>query len=125
MKNLFADEIANLMEKEFQRMTKVASVNLNGAISYLHSAAEIFENVGMTKQADQILNILEKFANEDYHTKDLTSDKMIKNLLNHGTEFNLVDDNLADDLLDLNLSDDELYVLEGEALDEIGFEDEL
>lgn len=38
----------------------------------------------------------------DRHTKNLTSKKMIKNLKNHGTVFNMVDTNMADDLLDEN-----------------------
>lgn len=35
----------------------------------------------------------------DRHTKNLTSKKMIKNLKDHGTVFNMADTNLADDLL--------------------------
>ena len=56
---------------------------------------------------------------KDKHTDGLTSEKMIKNLLDHGTEFNLADDNLLDFDIDGNSisADDEEPIL-------IDFEDE-
>lgn len=61
----------------------------------------------------------------DPHTKGLTPEKMVKNLLHHGTEFNMADDGRADDLLDLDISDADLEVLENEALSDMDFEDEI
>ncbi len=56
----------------------------------------------------------------DPHTKGLTSEKMVKNLLHHGTEFNMVDD-----LLNLEVGDGELEVSEKDMPSEMDFEDEL
>lgn len=61
----------------------------------------------------------------DSHTKGLTSEKMIQNLLHHGTEFNMADDGNADDLLNLEISDDDLEVIENENDPEMDFEDEV
>lgn len=61
----------------------------------------------------------------DPHTKGLTSEKMVRNLLDHGTEFNMSDDGVADDLLNLDINDADLEVLENEALSELDFEDEI
>lgn len=63
----------------------------------------------------------------DRHTKGLTSEKQLKNLIDHGTQFNLSDDNGADDLLALDIDDNDLEVLEGELMDmgDLGFEDEI
>lgn len=62
----------------------------------------------------------------DRHTKGLTSEKMIKNLKNHGTVFNLTDDgNAADDMLNLEVGDDGLEVSEKDQNPDLGdFEDE-
>lgn len=61
----------------------------------------------------------------DPHTKGLTPDKIVKNLLHHGTEFNMADDGVGDDLLNLDISDADLEVLENDALSEMDFEDEI
>lgn len=78
--------------------------DLDKATDYLNSAIEIFEDVGMLSEADDVLNILIKIANEDPATKGLNSNKMVKNLLDHGTEFNLNADDanleVSDDYLD-------------------------
>lgn len=60
----------------------------------------------------------------DPHTKGLTPEKMVKNLLHHGTEFNMADDGLADGLLELDINDADLEVLENDILSEMDFEDE-
>jgi hypothetical protein len=48
----------------------------------------------------------------DRHTKGLTPEKMLSNLKNHGTEFNMADDGLADDLLNADIDHDPLEVSE-------------
>lgn len=62
----------------------------------------------------------------DPHIKGLTSDKMIKNLKEHGTVFNMADDNASDDLLNADLNDNLLEVTDQD-LDpsEMDFEDEI
>lgn len=98
------------------------------AVDYLNSAIDIFADAGYSKQADQVLALLEKIAKKqmkrpvgqgiDRHTKGLTSDKMVQNLKHHGTPFNMCNDCNDDD--DLNI--DENYVVSSE-LDQ-DFEDE-
>lgn len=61
----------------------------------------------------------------DPHTRGLTSEKMLKNLLHHGTEFNMADDGKSDDLLNLEVADDGLEVSEDENGPEMDFEDEI
>lgn len=246
-----ADELAASMEQELKPFEKKdIPQSLAKAVDCLHAAAEIFEEAGMTKRADQILEVLEKFANKpkskmhtnivtnlppvgkmmekgitlvdfdkmnagdvrakarinkvlhelglspsdiiaaigvdnymkqqdsaafanphsssstilrmiqdplgkdpskdldigdefsiesiaskhkkprdprrisDPHTKGLTPDKMVKNLLHHGTEFNMADDGIADGLLELDINDADLEVLENDIISEMGFEDE-
>lgn len=48
----------------------------------------------------------------DYHSKGLTSDKMVANLKNHGTVFNMADDGKADDFLNLDINDAAMEVFE-------------
>jgi len=58
----------------------------------------------------------------DSHTNGLTSEKMVANLENHGTVFNMTDDSAADDLLDLDFNEAANELLEGNAEDKT-FED--
>jgi len=58
----------------------------------------------------------------DSHTKGLTSDKIVANLKNHGTVFNMTDDATASDLLDLDLNEVADELLEENPDDKI-FED--
>ena len=110
--------------------------NLDKAVDYLQAAAEIFEETGMTAKADQVLKILLKIGQEktpphpknpanvsDRHTKGLTSEKMVANLKDHGSMFNMVDDGAADDLLNIDIDDKGLEVAEGENSYEKTFED--
>src|SRR5574338_680214 len=46
------------------------------------------------------------------HTHGLTSEKMVKNVENHGTVFNMADDGAADDLLNVEIGEDPLEVSE-------------
>lgn len=129
MKTLFADELAASMQRELQPFEKTAAQNsLPQAVEYLHSAIEIFEEAGMTAKADRLLTILAKIAcdihdSNDKHTNGLTSDKMIDNLKDHGTMFNMADDGQADDLLDTDINDAALEVFNEDLEDKV-FEDE-
>jgi len=132
-KKVFENEILTNMDMLLQpSLVKVASASndLGQAVEYLNSAAEIFEDLGFTKKSEEILQLLESLANKsknplnisDSHTKGLTPDKQIKNLLDHGTQFNMADDGNA--LLELDVNDADLEVLEKE-LSDMDFEDEL
>lgn len=241
-KSVFEDEIVANMQQELRPLVKQASLDLVKAADYLNSAAEIFEEAGLTAQSDQIINILYKIAESkrqklpaiqvmldagvsekdfeefgkgsqfakakinkalrdagysehdiatfigphnvltdkdmedlgpqsslnrilkmvedpkaaipsgeifpgdevnissiaskhkrphdprkinDPHTRGLTPDKMVKNLLHHGTEFNMSDDGMADDLLNLEINDEGLEVDEKGQNPEMDFEDEI
>ena len=115
---------------------KQATLDLDKAIDYLHSAIDIFEQTGQTVKADAVLLILEKIAKKhgkkpkdprkisDRHTKGLTSEKMVENLKHHGIVFNLNDDGLAaDDLLNADIIDEPLEVQEKK--EDLDFEDEI
>jgi hypothetical protein len=105
-KSVFEEELIKGMQKELiKNATNQATDNLGKAVDCLNSAIEIFEDAGLHVQADHVLKIISKIANEsDRHTKGLTSDKMVSNLKNHGTVFNLSDDGqAADDLLNADV----------------------
>lgn len=126
-KSVFENEIISNMQKELLANDKSeATDKLSVAVDYLHSAIDIFEAFGMQSQADATLNILLKIAKKhkkvDSHTKGLNSKKILSNLVDHGTEFNLADDATLSDLLDADVSDEELKVLE--RFDFSDFEDE-
>jgi len=136
-KSVFENEIIAGMQRKLakpeieQAMDKIVQ-----AADYLNSAVEIFEDAGMTKQADSILRILAKIAQDnqdakhksspkgDPHTKGLTPEKMIENYKHHGIPFNMADDNKSDDLLNLDVDDNNLEVSEKEP-HELDFEDEV
>lgn len=126
-KKVFENEILTNMDLLLKpSLVKSASAhnNLGSAVDYLNSAAEIFDDLGFTKKSEEIVQLLKSIANEtDPHTKGLTPDKMVKNLLDHGTEFNMSDDG-ATALLDLDINDADLEVLEQEISD-MDFEDEV
>lgn len=58
----------------------------------------------------------------DSHSNGLTSEKMVANLKNHGTVFNMADDGKADDFLDLDINDAAMEVFD-EAPEDKTFED--
>lgn len=135
-KKIFEEEILADMERNLQpSLAKTASNKLETAVDLLESAAEIFEDMGLTVKSDQVLDVLVSFAKKkkskkpgkisDPHTKGLTPDKMVKNLLDHGTEFNMADVGEANDLLNLDINDADLEVLENEVLSDMDFEDEI
>lgn len=137
-KSVFEDElIAGMQKRLAQPEVDEAMEHIVDAADLLNAAAEIFEEAGMTKQADKVLSILAKIAIQhhqekeqykapvDHATKGLTPQKMIQNLLHHGTEFNMADDNASDDLLNADIDDKSLEVNEKNPLHEMDFEDEI
>jgi coenzyme F420-reducing hydrogenase alpha subunit len=101
-KSVHEDEIIAGMIRKLASNEKDDAINdLNKAVDYLHSAIEIFDDVNMTAEADQVLNILTKIAKK-HKQKDNSSNKYIKNLLDHGTM--LSDDGL--DVLDANIDEE-------------------
>ena len=141
-KSVFEDEIIAGMERELTSNVE-ANNSLDKAVDYVHSAIEVFEDAGMKSQADALLNVLLKLAKnkkvkyprqfKDHKTKGLTSEKIVANLRDHGTEFNMLDDNAAstmeelknhkndDDLLEADIGNDSLDVSDN--LPELDLED--
>lgn len=112
-KSVFENELIAEMQRELTVNEQSAAINnLDKAVECLHSAVEVFEEAGMQAQADAILNILLKIAQrrvkKDRHTAGLTSEKIVSNLLDHGTEFNMAnDDESINDLLSADLDQPE------------------
>lgn len=64
-KSLFEDELMLGMQRELQSYERKQGIsNLVKAADYLQAAAEILEEAGLTKKADQVLQILTKIAHE-------------------------------------------------------------
>lgn len=62
-KAVFENDLITGMQRELQAFDKKeAMANLDTAGEYLHSAMEIFEEAGLTTQAEQVLSILQKIA---------------------------------------------------------------
>jgi hypothetical protein len=62
-KSLFENELIHGMQRELHSHEKKQGMNsLVQAVEYLHSAAQIFEEAGMTAKAEQVLQILSKIA---------------------------------------------------------------
>lgn len=120
-KSIFEDEIISGMQIKLAKKDVEQEISsITTAIDYLNSAAEIFEDMGLVKSSDQIIDILYKVAKlqdlrkiNDFHTKNLTPEKMVKNLLHHGTQFNMADDQKSEDLLN-SVVDDNIDVIEDE-----------
>lgn len=113
-KSVFENELIAGMQRELTANEQSVAVNnLGSAVGSLHAAVEILEEAGMTAQADAILNILLKIAKQhgkkDPHTSGLTSEKIVKNLLHHGTEFNMSDDESISDLLNADIEQPESF----------------
>lgn len=121
-KSVFEEDLVQGMHRELiKNATSQDSEGVEKAIDYLNSAIDIFEDAGLQVQADKILNIILKIAS-DKHTKGLTPEKMVNNLKNHGTVFNMANDGKSNDLLNADLGEG-LEVLEKDPEIE-DFEDE-
>lgn len=103
--------VSNGLEKQAEQMNKFAK-----ALDYLNSVAEIFDELGLTKEAEATTTLLEVVAKKkskkksktkpkskskrkssktrksDPATKGLTSEKMVHNLAEKGWVFNADDD---------------------------------
>jgi hypothetical protein len=123
-KSVFEEALIAGMQQQLIKQAKQEEYDhLEKAADYLNSAAEIFEDMGMIKNAEQVLSILSKIAeksgSQDRHTKGLTPEKMVKNLEQHGHPMNMADDGrLADqeveDTLEVSDNLNELHDFEDE-----------
>jgi hypothetical protein len=135
-KSISENEIIHSMQlKLAEAEVEEGMHSLDKAVDYIGSAIDILDETGLHRNADELLTILLKIAKKHYRPRDpriipdrhkpQNSDQMIKNLLNHGTVFNLSDDgNAADDLLDTDISD-ELEVEDIDNKSTMTFEDEI
>jgi hypothetical protein len=91
-KKNFEDELIHGMQRELRGHDKNQGMdNLVKAAEYLHSAMDILEENGLSKSADQILNILSKIAvKHDSNVREMPS---LRKLMEHGVS--------EDDLKDL------------------------
>lgn len=114
-KSIFEDEIISNFEKELVKSANVQNFDkLEKAADYLNSAIDILDNFGMKKHSDKLLSILIKIAEDenlakqvkDWHSKNLNSEKMTKNLKEHGTVFNMADDGKTNKLLNQEVTKD-------------------
>lgn len=122
-KSIFENDIIDGMQKELSSIKPEDNDRLDGAVDNIHSAIQIFEDTGMFNHANSLLNVLSKIAKKHKKkNKELTSEQMIKNLLDHGTEFDLSDDGGIDDLLNADVEDN-LEI--DENFPEMDFEDEI
>lgn len=150
IKKSFVDEITASMERNLVdgAIDKLAAQEekIVKAAEYLNSAAEIFDESGMTVQAEVITAVLESLAgkkdkkkkkvkNKKSKSKKLTSEKMVKNLEEKGWVF---DEDGKDDhnhSEDCSLCGDMMYADDEDKLnamldhfkgsDDMDFEDEL
>lgn len=98
------NEFTTELEKNLQRVEKAPLMERHAqqekGIQHLLKAAEILEDMGLVRQAVGITQILEKFAwevpNNDPATSGLTPEKMVSNLENNGTVFNITDGEIID-----------------------------
>lgn len=79
-KKVFEDDLISGMQHELRKQASEETPSLVTAAECLHSALEIFEDVGLKKQASQILNLLSKMAqSHKHHTQKMPSiDKLME-----------------------------------------------
>jgi len=65
-KSVFEDEIINGMEHILVLSKTAEDKSLEKAVDYLNNAIDIFQESGMPKQADMILKVLVKIADENW-----------------------------------------------------------
>lgn len=139
-KSVFEDDlIAGMQRKLAESEVEEGMNDLPKAVDYINSAIDILEDNGMKANADRLLSVLLRIAQNhqpkpqkkivDRHAPK-SSDEMIKNLLHHGTVFNMFDAGKADDsevddgnndLLDADVPED----LDEVTTDVDSFEDEI
>ena len=102
-KSVFENDLIKGMQVKLAELNSGQEMeDLEKAVDLLQEAAEIFDDLGRESDSEKIFLIIEKISEcepeKDRHTKDLTVEKQVKNLLDHGTQFNLSDD----DILEVN-----------------------
>lgn len=91
--NNYIIEASNILNKLSVNASSIN--NLNHSIDLLHSAIEIYDDYGLTKEADQILFLLEKIGKK--HHKNISDKEIVENYESTGTAFDYdVDDNKLD-----------------------------
>jgi hypothetical protein len=97
-KSIYKDEIIAEMQKQLFANTDQSKAidSLPEAINMLHSAADLLDDVGLSKHSNKIFTLLTKIANSDQ--LDSNDDELnVKDSFHLGKEFNLA--NNLDDLL--------------------------
>lgn len=117
-----ADEIAKQMQSILvsEKIEKYASVVEDKMIKvaeHLNEVAEELDNLGLAQEAEVITKVLEVVAKKkskkrkvkkNKKSDKLTSDKMVENLKDHGTPFNLANDENCLDCGDIAMADDKV-----------------
>jgi len=135
-KSVFEDDlIAGMQRKLAESEVEEGMNDLPKAVDYINSAIDILEENGMKVNADRLLSVLLRIAQThqskpqkkivDRHSPK-SSEEMIKNLLHHGTVFNMADDGNdsndgENDLLDADVPEE----LDEVTTDIDSFEDEV
>lgn len=95
IRNATIDEIAASLEANISNLENAEEARLDerraNILNYLMAAANLFDEVGLEKEANMVTQILSKFAEHDPATKGLTSQKMLSNLEHKGWVFNAAD----------------------------------
>lgn len=86
------DEIATAMSTELKlnssQKSRVSFDKLAKAIDYLSTAAEMFDDVGLSSEAEEVTKLLEKIASDTpKKPKSKEVQKRMKNMLETGTPF--------------------------------------
>jgi hypothetical protein len=143
-KSVFEDDLIRGMEQELLHSDaqKRGYHGLDKAGDYLQAALEVFEESGLKKQAEAVLSILNKIAqqavtpdeqhakkhpsNKNLHDPHIpkSTDQAVKGLKEYGIPFvNLSDDGHSDDLLNVEVGNTDLEVAEQPAVHD--FEEEV
>lgn len=81
------DLIVNF-EKEMKLIKQASNVRhekfLFSGVENLIKAADLLDQAGLTKAAEQLTQVIEKLAWDVSHDKAPSSEQMVKNLLDHG-----------------------------------------
>lgn len=113
-KSVFEQDLIAGMQQELRKQAATSDPpNLVEAGECLHAALEILEEAGMQRQADQILNIMQKIAVEHRPSHEMVS---LQKLMEHGVTY--------DDLQDLRRGDHAAKVKVNLALRKMGLDTE-
>jgi hypothetical protein len=82
-KKVFEDELMTGMHQELIKQALGATPDLSKAAECLHAALEIFEEQGLTKQADQLTHVLYKIA-QTHKTKPTQKFPSMQSLMHAG-----------------------------------------